>query len=60
MDTACISACLCWFRGAPASFSALLCQAALSQLLQNDLSAFYCPQEAEANEEEEQQVISKY
>ncbi|XP_040011157.1 protein phosphatase 1F isoform X2 [Xiphias gladius] len=44
-------------RGAPAILSALLCQAALSQLLQNDLSPFHCPQEAEANQEEEQRVV---
>ncbi|XP_045890364.1 protein phosphatase 1F isoform X1 [Micropterus dolomieu] len=43
-------------RGAPAALSALMCQAALSQLLQNDLSPFHCPQEAEVNQEEEQQV----
>ncbi|XP_058503760.1 protein phosphatase 1F-like isoform X1 [Solea solea] len=34
-------------RGAPAVFSALLCQAALSHLLQADLSLFYCPQKEE-------------
>ncbi|XP_031733745.1 protein phosphatase 1F [Anarrhichthys ocellatus] len=44
-------------RGAPAGLSALLCQAALSQLLQNDLSPFHCAQEAEHNQEEEQQVV---
>lgn len=44
-------------RGAPAGLSALLCQAALSQLLQNDLSPFHCPPEAEDNQEEEQQVV---
>ncbi|XP_067456561.1 protein phosphatase 1F [Thunnus thynnus] len=44
-------------RGAPAGLSALLCQAALSQLLHNDLSPFHCPQEAEANQEDEQQVV---
>ncbi|KAM9360152.1 protein phosphatase 1F [Symphorus nematophorus] len=44
-------------RGAPAGLSALLCQAALSQLLQSDLSPFHCPQEAEANQEEEQPVV---
>ncbi|XP_076587544.1 protein phosphatase 1F [Chaetodon auriga] len=44
-------------RGAPAGLSALLCQAALSQLLQNDLSPFHCPQEAEVNQEEEQEVV---
>ncbi|XP_034025540.1 protein phosphatase 1F [Thalassophryne amazonica] len=40
-------------RGAPAATSVLLCQAALSQLLQSDLSPFYCPQE----EEEEPAVL---
>ncbi|TKS78117.1 Protein phosphatase 1F [Collichthys lucidus] len=40
-------------RGAPASFRAILCEAALSKLLQNDLSPFHCPQEAESNQEEE-------
>lgn len=54
------SACLYWFRGAPAGISALLCQEALSQLLQNDLSPFHCPQEPEANQEEEQHVLCKY
>ncbi|XP_068167544.1 protein phosphatase 1F [Antennarius striatus] len=44
-------------RGAPAGLSALLCQAALSQLLQSDLSPFHCPQEAEANQEEGHQVV---
>ncbi|XP_040898981.1 LOW QUALITY PROTEIN: protein phosphatase 1F [Toxotes jaculatrix] len=44
-------------RGAPSVLSALLCQAALSQLLQNDLSPFHCPQEAEATQEEEQSVV---
>nr|XP_046241651.1 protein phosphatase 1F isoform X2 [Scatophagus argus] len=44
-------------RGAAAGLSALLCQAALSQLLQSDLSPFHCPQEAEADQEEEEQVI---
>uniref|UniRef100_A0A3Q4B1S8 Protein phosphatase 1E n=1 Tax=Mola mola TaxID=94237 RepID=A0A3Q4B1S8_MOLML len=44
-------------RAAPGGFSALLCQAAVSQLLQNDLSPFHCPQEAEANKEEEQQQV---
>ncbi|XP_054466663.1 protein phosphatase 1F [Anoplopoma fimbria] len=44
-------------RGAPAGLSALLCQAALSQLLQNDLSPFHCAQEAGDNQEEEQQVV---
>ncbi|XP_037634540.1 protein phosphatase 1F isoform X2 [Sebastes umbrosus] len=44
-------------RGAPAGLSARLCQAALSQLLQSDLSPLHCPQEAEDNQEEEQQVV---
>ncbi|KAK9523226.1 hypothetical protein VZT92_019631 [Zoarces viviparus] len=44
-------------RGAPAGLSAILCQAALSQLLQNDLSPFHCAQEAEHSQEEEQQVV---
>ncbi|XP_070690273.1 protein phosphatase 1F [Pempheris klunzingeri] len=44
-------------RGAPAGLGTLLCQAALSQLLQDDLSPFHCSQEAEANQEEEQQVV---
>lgn len=44
-----------WLRGAPAGLSALMCHAALSQLLQNDLSAFHCPQEA--NQEEEPQSV---
>uniref|UniRef100_A0A665TXI3 Protein phosphatase 1E n=1 Tax=Echeneis naucrates TaxID=173247 RepID=A0A665TXI3_ECHNA len=44
-------------RGAPAVLSAVLCQEALSQLLQDDLSPFHCPQEAEANREEEQEVV---
>ncbi|XP_042344186.1 protein phosphatase 1F [Plectropomus leopardus] len=44
-------------RGAPAGLSALLCQAALSQLLQNDLSPFHSSQEAEDSQEEEQHVV---
>ncbi|XP_039658282.1 protein phosphatase 1F isoform X3 [Perca fluviatilis] len=44
-------------RGAPAGLSALLCQTALSQLLQNDLLPFHCPHEADDNQEEEQQVV---
>lgn len=43
-------------RGAPAVLSAHMCQAAMSQLLQNDLSPCHCPQEAEANQEELQKV----
>ncbi|KAL6113792.1 ppm1f [Pungitius sinensis] len=43
-------------RGAPAGLSALLCQAALSQLLQSDLSPFHCAQEGN-NQEEEQEVV---
>ncbi|KAM3610476.1 uncharacterized protein V6R79_004524 [Siganus canaliculatus] len=44
-------------RGAPAGFSAVLCQTALSQLLQNDLSPFHCPEEADASQEEEEHVV---
>lgn len=44
-------------RGCPALLSALLCQTAVSQLLQDDLSPFHCPQDAEASQEEEQQVL---
>ncbi|XP_032367151.1 protein phosphatase 1F isoform X2 [Etheostoma spectabile] len=44
-------------RGAPAGLSALLCQTALSQLLQNDLLPFHCPNEADDNQEEEKQVV---
>ncbi|XP_035514773.1 protein phosphatase 1F [Morone saxatilis] len=44
-------------RDAPAGLSAVLCQAALSQLLQNDLSPFHCLQEAEADHKEEQKVV---
>ncbi|KAM4576865.1 protein phosphatase 1F [Odontesthes bonariensis] len=44
-------------RSAPSGLSALLCQAALSQLLKNDLSPFHCLQETEANQEEEEQVV---
>ncbi|XP_034548564.1 protein phosphatase 1F [Notolabrus celidotus] len=44
-------------RGSPAGLSALLCQAALSKLLQDDLSPFHCPQDAEANQEEEQEAV---
>lgn len=47
---------VCVFRGAPAGFSALLCQAAQCQLLQDDLSPFHCPQEAEDDQDEEQPV----
>ncbi|XP_026199796.1 protein phosphatase 1F isoform X2 [Anabas testudineus] len=44
-------------RGAPAVFSALLCHEALSQLLQNDLSPYHFPQEAETNLVDEQEVV---
>ncbi|XP_071371452.1 protein phosphatase 1F [Centroberyx affinis] len=44
-------------RDAPAGLSALLCRAALSELLQSDLSPFHCPQEAEANQDEEQEAV---
>ncbi|KAM6930949.1 protein phosphatase 1F [Xenentodon cancila] len=40
-------------RGAPPGLGALLCQAALSQLLKNDLSPFHVSKEAEAQKEEE-------
>lgn len=48
------------FRGAPAGLSALLCQAALSQLLKSDLSSLHCTQEVEADHEDEQQVVCKF
>lgn len=44
-------------RSAPAGLSALLSYTALTQLLQNDLSSFHCPQEAEANQEEGETVL---
>lgn len=44
-------------RGSPAVLSALLCQAALSKLLQDDLSPHHCPQDAEVNQEEEQEAV---
>ncbi|XP_028270876.1 protein phosphatase 1F [Parambassis ranga] len=44
-------------RGAPAGLSALLCQAALAQMLQDDLSPFHCPQGAEADQEEEEKLV---
>ncbi|XP_068461519.1 protein phosphatase 1F isoform X2 [Clinocottus analis] len=44
-------------RGAPAGLSALLCQAALSQLLQNDLSPLHCAQDAGDHQEEPQEVL---
>ncbi|XP_026177802.1 protein phosphatase 1F isoform X2 [Mastacembelus armatus] len=44
-------------RCAPAVLSALMCQAALSQVLQNDLSPFHCPQQAETNQEENQKIV---
>ncbi|XP_034397971.1 protein phosphatase 1F [Cyclopterus lumpus] len=44
-------------RGAPAGLSALLCRAALSQLLQNDLSPLHCAQEAGDHQEEEPRVV---
>lgn len=44
-------------RGAPAGLSALLSQAALSKLLQSNLSPFHCSQDAEA--EDEEQVVCK-
>uniref|UniRef100_A0A1A7X5T2 Protein phosphatase 1E n=1 Tax=Iconisemion striatum TaxID=60296 RepID=A0A1A7X5T2_9TELE len=44
-------------RGAPLGLGALLCQAALSQLLKDDLSSFHLPCEAEANQEEEDKLV---
>ncbi|XP_030273981.1 protein phosphatase 1F [Sparus aurata] len=44
-------------RGSPVGLSSLLCQAALSQLLQNDLTPFHCSQKAEANQEDDQQEV---
>uniref|UniRef100_A0A1A8E892 Protein phosphatase 1E n=1 Tax=Nothobranchius kadleci TaxID=1051664 RepID=A0A1A8E892_NOTKA len=44
-------------RGAPLGLSALLCQAALSQLLKDDLSAFHVPCEAESDQEEEDKLV---
>ncbi|XP_020496812.1 protein phosphatase 1F [Labrus bergylta] len=44
-------------RASPSGLSALLCQEALSQLLQDDLSPFHCPQDAEASQEEEHKVL---
>ncbi|KAM8886619.1 protein phosphatase 1F isoform 1-T2 [Spinachia spinachia] len=44
-------------RGAPAGLSALLCQAAMTELLKNDLSPFHCAQVAGNNQEEEQKVV---
>ncbi|XP_062240813.1 protein phosphatase 1F isoform X2 [Platichthys flesus] len=44
-------------RGAPAVLSAFLCQAAFSQLLREDLSRFHCPEETEANQEEEHKAV---
>ncbi|MED6242106.1 hypothetical protein ATANTOWER_000217 [Ataeniobius toweri] len=45
------------FRAAPSGFSVLLCQAAITQLLKEDLSLFQCPQEAQASLEEEEKVF---
>ncbi|KAM4746485.1 protein phosphatase 1F [Anableps anableps] len=44
-------------RGAPSGLSVLLCQTAVSQLLKDDLLPFQCPQEAQANLEEEEKVV---
>ncbi|XP_047238129.1 protein phosphatase 1F [Girardinichthys multiradiatus] len=44
-------------RAAPSGFSVLLCQAAITQLLKEDLSLFQCPQEAQASLEEEEKVF---
>ncbi|KAM9858413.1 protein phosphatase 1F [Aulostomus maculatus] len=44
-------------RGVPSGLGSLLCQAALSQLLQIDLSPFHCPQEAQAHQEEGQEML---
>ncbi|KAM7416976.1 hypothetical protein PAMA_018858 [Pampus argenteus] len=44
-------------RGAPAGLNALLCQAAVSQLLHDNLSPFHCAQEVEANQEDQQPVV---
>lgn len=52
--------CVCCCRGASASFSALLCHEAFSQLLQNDLSPFYIMQESEGDQEDKKEVICKF
>lgn len=59
LNTAFISVEFYWFRGSPTVLSALLCQAAVSQLQQDDLSPFNCPQAAEDNQMEKQ-VICKH
>lgn len=59
LNTAFISVDFYWFRGSPTVLSALLCQVTLSQLQQDDLSPFNCPQAAEVNQGEEQ-VICKH
>lgn len=41
-------------RCAPSGLSVLLCQAAVTQLLKDDLSLFHCPQEAQASLEDEE------
>ncbi|XP_029685597.1 protein phosphatase 1F isoform X1 [Takifugu rubripes] len=48
---------VCNERGSPTVLSALLCQVALSQLQQDDLSPFNCPQAAEVNQGEEQVIL---
>ncbi|XP_027889807.1 protein phosphatase 1F [Xiphophorus couchianus] len=44
-------------RGAPSGLRILLCQEAVTQLLKDDLSPFHCPQEAQANLEDEEKVV---
>ncbi|XP_056274744.1 protein phosphatase 1F [Pseudoliparis swirei] len=44
-------------RGAPAGLGALLCRAALTRLLQSDLSPLHCAQEAGDHQEEEPPVV---
>ncbi|XP_028990973.1 protein phosphatase 1F [Betta splendens] len=43
-------------RGASAGLAALLCHEAYSQLLQNDLSPFYIPQDADADQEDKKEL----
>ncbi|XP_007557841.1 protein phosphatase 1F [Poecilia formosa] len=44
-------------RGAPSGLRVLLCQAAVTQLLKDDLSPFHCPPEAQAYLEDEEKVV---
>ncbi|XP_035986909.1 protein phosphatase 1F isoform X2 [Fundulus heteroclitus] len=44
-------------RGVPSGLDVLLCQAAIAQLLKDDLSQFQCPLEAQASLEEEEKVV---